>query len=222
MLSDVPRQQLAAIYVLNGRVADDDKLCEAYLRDYCGENRREIAALAAAVRWGVPKSLREGSQVPAATLRANLARRLEENQGLDSDNALWAVDVWAAVIRPANGGWPAAAKRRSPSGAGAARACAWPSHPSPATACRRRRARSRRCRRCRWPFRTGCSFGPSWNMGQTLSLRRPIPGPPSWRRAAAWGSAVPGRRRRRRPARAPPPAGPRRASLSDGASPRCL
>ena len=47
MLSDVPRQQLAAIYVLNSRVADDDKLCEAYLRDYCGENRREIAALAA-------------------------------------------------------------------------------------------------------------------------------------------------------------------------------
>ena len=114
MLSDVPRQQLAAIYVLNSRVADDDKLCEAYLRDYCGENRREIAALAAAVRWGVPKSLREGSQVPAATLRANLARRLEENQGLDPENAFWAVDAWASVVRPPNSGWPQASPADRP------------------------------------------------------------------------------------------------------------
>jgi len=114
MLSDIPRMQLAAIYTLNGKIADDDKLCEAFLRDYCGECRREIAALSAAVRWGVPKSLRESSQMPAATLRTTLARRLEENQGLDSDNALWAVDVWAAVIRPANGGWPAAAVSPAP------------------------------------------------------------------------------------------------------------
>lgn len=109
MLSDIPRQQLTAIYTLNSKIAEDDKLCEAYLRDYCGECRREIAALSAAVRWGVPKSLRETSSMPVATLRANLARRLEENQGLDSENALWAVDVWAAVIRPSNVGWPAGA-----------------------------------------------------------------------------------------------------------------
>jgi hypothetical protein len=105
MLSDVPRQQLAAICVLNAKVADDDRLCEAFLRDYCGAYRREIAALTAAVRWGVPKSLREDLQIPPATLRANLARRLEENQGLELDNAFWAVDVWASVIRPQNSGW---------------------------------------------------------------------------------------------------------------------
>jgi len=114
MLSEIPRQQLAAIYTLNIKVADDDKLCEAFLRDYCGECRREIAALAAAVRWGVPKSLREGLQMPAATLRTNLARRLEENQGLDPENALWAVDAWAAVVRPANAGWPAAVASPEP------------------------------------------------------------------------------------------------------------
>jgi hypothetical protein len=108
MLSDVPRQQLSAIFTLNSKVADDDKLCEAFLRDYCGECRREIAALSAAVRWGVPKSLREGSQAPPATLRANLSRRLQENQGLDAEIALWAVDVWAWVIRPEAGGWPSA------------------------------------------------------------------------------------------------------------------
>jgi hypothetical protein len=84
MLSDIPRMQLAAIYTLNGKIADDDKLREAFLRDYCGECRREIAALSAAVRCGVPKSLPESSQMPAATLRTNLARRREENQGLDS------------------------------------------------------------------------------------------------------------------------------------------
>src|SRR5579884_1285689 len=106
MLSDVPRQQLAAIYTLNPKVADDDKLCEAFLRDYCGECRREIAALSAAVRWGVPKSLREGTNVPPATLRANLSRRLQENHGLDVENALWAIDAWASVVRPAGTGWP--------------------------------------------------------------------------------------------------------------------
>jgi len=114
MLSDIPRRQLAAIYVLESKIADDDKLCEAFLRDYCAEYRREIAALAAAVRWGVPKSLREGSQVPPATLRANLARRLEENQGLDLENAFWAVDTWALVLRPANAGWPAASPADAP------------------------------------------------------------------------------------------------------------
>ena len=114
MLSDIPRQQLAAIYTLNGKVADDDKLCEAFLRDYCGECRREIAALSAAVRWGVPKSLREASQMPPATLRTNLSRRLEENQGLDSENALWAVDAWASVIRRPNGEWPWGAPAASP------------------------------------------------------------------------------------------------------------
>jgi hypothetical protein len=114
MLSDIPRRQLAAIYTLNGKVADDDKLCEAFLRDYCGECRREIAALSAAVRWGVPRSLRETSQMPAATLRNTLARRLEENQGLDSENALWAVDAWASVIRPPGSGWPAAAPPPAP------------------------------------------------------------------------------------------------------------
>src|ERR1035441_82024 len=120
MLSDIPRRQLVAIYTLNGKVADDDKLCEAFLRDYCGECRREIAALSAAVRWGVPKSLRDTSQMPAATLRTNLARRLEENQGLDSENALWAVDTWASVIRPPHSGWPLGAPPGRPAPAAAA------------------------------------------------------------------------------------------------------
>src|ERR1019366_1586017 len=131
MLSDIPRRQLVAIYTLNGKVADDDKLCEAFLRDYCGECRREIAALSAAVRWGVPKSLRDTSQMPAATLRTNLARRLEENQGLDSENALWAVDTWASVIRPPNSGWPLGAPAAPP---GPAPAPIPPAAPTPVPA----------------------------------------------------------------------------------------
>src|ERR1017187_5602276 len=99
MLSDTPRQKLAAMIALDGfKVASDAKLCEALLRDYCGEYRIEIAALTAAVRWGVPKSLSEAGQVPPATLRANLVRRLQENHGLAEDAALWAVDAWASVL----------------------------------------------------------------------------------------------------------------------------
>jgi len=86
------------------KVASDAKLCEALLRDYCGEYRVEIAALTAAVRWGIPKSLGEAGLVPPATLRANLARRLQENHGLAQESAFWAVDAWASILgHPASG-----------------------------------------------------------------------------------------------------------------------
>ncbi|HTS29256.1 MAG TPA: hypothetical protein VMH81_25460 [Bryobacteraceae bacterium] len=99
MLSDTPRQKLAAMIALDGiKVASDAKLCEALLRDYCGEYRLEIAALSAAVRWGIPKSLQDPGHVPPATLRASLARRLQENHGLAEETAFWAVDAWASVL----------------------------------------------------------------------------------------------------------------------------
>ncbi|HLK66469.1 MAG TPA: hypothetical protein VKU19_23710 [Bryobacteraceae bacterium] len=103
MLSDTPRQKLAAMIALDGvKVAFDAKLCEALLRDYCGEFRLEIAALTAAVKWGIPKSLQQPGLVPPATLRANLARRLQENHGLAEESAYWAVDAWTSVLQQLN------------------------------------------------------------------------------------------------------------------------
>ena len=100
-LNNTARQQLAAIVMLEGlKLAEDERLCEAFLRDYCAECRLEIACLVAAVRWGVPRSLKEGQLVPPVTLRANLARRLQENHGLEENAAVWAVDSWALVVRP--------------------------------------------------------------------------------------------------------------------------
>ena len=55
------------------------------------------------------------------------------------------------------------------------------------------------------------------NLARGVRRRRPIPDRPSWRCAAAWGSAARGRRRRRRPAHALRPADPRRASPADAA-----
>lgn len=105
MLSDTPRQKLAAMIALDGiKVASDAKLCEALLKDYCGEYRLEIAALSAAVKWGIPKSLKEPGLVPPATLRANLARRLQENHGLAEEPAFWAVDAWASVLTQVSSG----------------------------------------------------------------------------------------------------------------------
>ncbi len=105
MLSDTPRQKLAALIALDGvKVASDAKLCEALLRDYCGEYRVEIAALTAAVRWGIPKSLTEHGLTPPATLRANLARRLQENHGLAEESSFWAVDAWASILSQTAGG----------------------------------------------------------------------------------------------------------------------
>src|SRR5579871_3852515 len=103
MLSDTPRQKLAAMIALDGiKVASDARLCEALLRDYCGEYRLEIAALTAAVKWGIPKSLQQPGLVPPATLRANLARRLQENHGLAEESAYWAVDAWTSVLQQLN------------------------------------------------------------------------------------------------------------------------
>ena len=119
MLSDTPRQKLAAMIALDGiKVASDAKLCEALLRDYCGEYRVEIAALTAAVRWGIPKSLNESGLVPQATLRATLARRLQENHGLAEESAYWAVDAWASVLAHTANLSPAADESKNDQAAG--------------------------------------------------------------------------------------------------------
>jgi hypothetical protein len=68
-MTDIPRQKLIELITRFGpNICDDAKRCEGLLRDFCGEHKKEIVALVAAIREGVLVELR-GSH---ATLPANL------------------------------------------------------------------------------------------------------------------------------------------------------
>ncbi len=55
-MNDVPRQKLREI-VSQRNILDDPRLCEALLRDLCGEHKREIFVLVAALKERVAADL---------------------------------------------------------------------------------------------------------------------------------------------------------------------
>ncbi|HZN34666.1 MAG TPA: hypothetical protein VFB80_12650 [Pirellulaceae bacterium] len=85
-------------------VIDDARRCEALLKDFCPEDRREVHVLMAAVREQVAADLVAPTikQKPAAAI-GRLTKRLEENLGLSAEAARWAVESWAlalGVVKP--------------------------------------------------------------------------------------------------------------------------
>lgn len=107
-----------------GRELIDDPLrCEGLLRDLCGEQRREIFVLLAALKERVVADLvaPQMEHVPRHLLLGQLTRRLAENLALAEDAARWGVESWAValgVIRAEEAGAPAvpAAEESSPAG----------------------------------------------------------------------------------------------------------
>jgi hypothetical protein len=106
-VNDLPRQKLIeivadrqAVLARTGRdVTTDAKLCEALLRDLCGEHRREIAVLVAAQKERVAADLLTPQVgVPREVLLARLTQRLQDNLGLTEEAARWAVDSWALAL----------------------------------------------------------------------------------------------------------------------------
>jgi hypothetical protein len=99
-ISDIPRQELCILVANYGRgLCDDPQRCEALLRDYCGNYRREITLLVNAMREQVPQDLMstEG-RVPYEILRSRLIKQLEENLAITNEAAAWSVDAWAAAL----------------------------------------------------------------------------------------------------------------------------
>ena len=99
-MNDLPRQKLRELIVQYGRsLCDDPRRCEALLKDYCGQYKREIFVLVNALKNRVAEELINASAgVPPALLLGRLIQRLEDELGLAENAARWAVESWALAL----------------------------------------------------------------------------------------------------------------------------
>jgi hypothetical protein len=99
-MNDAPRRTLRELVARHGPgLCSDARRCEGLLRDLCGEHRREINILVAALRERVPLDLLAGrNSVPTGLLLTRLSKRLEEHLALTEEAARWAVDSWALAL----------------------------------------------------------------------------------------------------------------------------
>ncbi len=100
MLKEKPRDKLKQLIQEYGYdLGDDPRRCEALLRDYCGQDRREIFALVNALKEGVAQEfLKSSNTVPIDLLLARLTKHLQENLGISGETASWAVNSWALAL----------------------------------------------------------------------------------------------------------------------------
>lgn len=99
-MHDLPQQKLGEIIAKYGSsLGDDPQRCEGLLRDFCGQYRKEIAALVGAVKEGVPKELLSSQHsVPPEVTVARLTKRLQDDLALAEDAARWSVESWALAL----------------------------------------------------------------------------------------------------------------------------
>jgi formylglycine-generating enzyme required for sulfatase activity len=95
-----PREKLRELIVEYGRsLCDDPRRCEALLKDYCGQYKREIFVLISALKNRVADDLLKApAGVPQVSLFARLIKRLEDELGLAETAAKWAVESWALAL----------------------------------------------------------------------------------------------------------------------------
>jgi hypothetical protein len=100
MMNDLPREILKYLIGQYGRsIAEDPKRCEALLRDFCGQYRKEINVLVSAIKESVPADLSNSqNRVPSTLLLAQLTKRLEDYLAIDREAARWAVESWAIAL----------------------------------------------------------------------------------------------------------------------------
>ncbi|MGK7874155.1 MAG: hypothetical protein AB4426_12830 [Xenococcaceae cyanobacterium] len=105
-MNDIPRQKLQElIATYSHSLCDEPQRCEALLRDFCGQYRREISVLIGALKEGVVKdlitslgSITSPSTIPQAILLARLTKRLKDNLALTEEAADWGVQSWALAL----------------------------------------------------------------------------------------------------------------------------
>ncbi len=95
-----PCEKLRELIVEYGRsLCDDPRRCEALLKDYCGQYKREIFVLITALRNRVAEDLLKTSAgVPHVLLLARLIKRLEDELAMTAEAAQWAVESWALAL----------------------------------------------------------------------------------------------------------------------------
>jgi hypothetical protein len=87
----------------------------SFLRDECGEAKREINVLLDAAREHVVDDLRVADAAPLAARQATLAQRLQDHRGTHPDLARWAVSAWSRALGlDAGDDWDSPAPSPSP------------------------------------------------------------------------------------------------------------
>lgn len=99
-MTDLVRQKLQTLISQFGvAVCNDVKRCEALLNDLCPQNKREVRLLVIALSDGAVKKLSQPSLLMTSeSLIAQLVQSLDENWGIASHHAQWAVESWALVL----------------------------------------------------------------------------------------------------------------------------
>jgi hypothetical protein len=99
-MNNLVREKLSEIIAGHGRsLAADPQRCEALLRDYCPQYKREINVLVEALKERVVADLMNSSpDTPGLVLRAKLTRRLQDELGFSEEASKWAVDSWATAL----------------------------------------------------------------------------------------------------------------------------
>ena len=98
-MNDLPRQKLKEIIIQHGRsLCDNPQRCEAFLRDYCGQYKREIFLLISALKQGVGKDLLNSGNIPVEVLLGRLINQMQNDLGLTKEAAQYAVESWAQAL----------------------------------------------------------------------------------------------------------------------------
>ena len=104
-MNDLPRQKLKEILTRYGHgLAEDPRRCEAFLKDFCPQHKREVFLLACVARQSIPAELLKSSgSLSRNMLVGHHAKRLHEDCGLTLASARWAVESWALALGIAEG-----------------------------------------------------------------------------------------------------------------------
>lgn len=97
-MHDLPRQKLhELIRRFGASLVEEPSRCKGMLKDLCGEYRKEVSGLLIALEEGIPAELLK-PMVSVAIARNRFAKKLEDNRGLATPVAIWAVDSWAIAL----------------------------------------------------------------------------------------------------------------------------
>jgi hypothetical protein len=100
MLNNEVRLKLQQLITHYGHsVLDEPKRCEALLKDYCPEHKRELNLLILSLREGVPQQLLKPASHNVDFTMKRLAQTLHDNLGTAEHFAWWAVESWALSLQ---------------------------------------------------------------------------------------------------------------------------
>ncbi|MFP4345820.1 MAG: oligogalacturonate lyase family protein [Anaerolineales bacterium] len=99
-MKDIVRKKLVYLIDRYGDGLSTEPEClRNYLRDLCGEHKKEINVLFLAAKERLPEDLSSMSkQIPLELLLKRLAIQLSNNTGIEKSLAYWAVESWAEAL----------------------------------------------------------------------------------------------------------------------------